>query len=99
MKQFITVSLVINSTFFTFNNKIYKQILLLWVPHCHSYLQMVLQDLEETIFKRIPSLPFYFRYVDDILFTAHKNDVQVILLEFNSYHPRIHTIHFGDGWE
>lgn len=72
------IRLVLNSNFFKFNDKIYKQtfgftstpmdfplFLIL------TDLQLVLQDIEERAILIIPiPLPFYFRYVDDILLAA-----------------------------
>jgi len=51
--------------------------------------EIVMQDLEKNILKTLnfPTL-FYYRYVDDIVFTAHDNIVNYILDAFNNYHQK-----------
>jgi len=51
---------------------------------------IILQDIEEAALDRIPAkLPFYIRYVDDILLAAPDNLLNVILKIFNSFHKRL----------
>lgn len=42
-------------------------------------------------------LPFYFRYVDDIAMTISSTIVNDILINFNSFHPKLQfTIEIGN---
>jgi hypothetical protein len=51
---------------------------------------IVMRDLEECVLKTVNvDIPFYFRYVDDILLATTKNSVPHIVNSFNSYHHRI----------
>ena len=58
----------------------------------------VIQDLEYNIFKILAfSIPFYYRYVDDIVLAAKKNQIKTILGIFNSYHERIQfTVEYSE---
>jgi len=88
----IAVSLIINSTFFRFNNKFYRQIFgtPMGSPLSPILADIVLQDIEEVALGRIPAvLPFYIRYVDDILLAAPNNLLNIILKIFNSFHERL----------
>jgi len=51
---------------------------------------LVMQDLEVHILNSLNlNLPIYYRYVDDILLAAHKNDINHIFNKFNNYHNRL----------
>ncbi|KAG5327801.1 S13A5 protein, partial [Pseudoatta argentina] len=59
---------------------------------------IVLRDLKQEIIttNNIVS-PFYFRYVNDIVLSVHKDKVENVLELFNSYHERRRfTVDFGD---
>jgi len=64
----VAVKFVLNSTFFIFNNKFYKQVfgILMGSPLSPIIADIVMQDLEEIAILnlQIHSL-FYYRYVDD----------------------------------
>lgn len=67
------VRLVLNSTFFKFNDNIYRQIFgtLMGSPLSPVLADIVLQYLEERAIAMLPiSLPIYLRYVDDIILNA-----------------------------
>lgn len=52
--------------------------------------QLVLEDLEENVIPKLKTnLPFYKRYVDDCITALPLPDLDNILKEFNSYHPRL----------
>jgi len=88
----IGVRLVVNSTFFQFNNKIYQQIFgtPMGSPLSPILADLVLQDLEEKAITRLPiPLPLYFRYVDDIVLAAPPSFFPTILTTFNSFHKRL----------
>jgi len=88
----LAVSLIIDSTYFTFNNQYYKQIFgtPMGSPLSPILADMVLQDIEDTALNLLPvSLPFYVRYVDDILLAAPLDSLDTILNTFNSFHDRL----------
>jgi len=55
--------------------------------------------IEERVFETLGfSLPFYFRYVDDIAVTIPSDSVKKILNIFNRLHPRLlFTAEIGGG--
>jgi len=75
--EFIDViKLVLNSTFFIFNDKFYRQTfgVSMRSPISLIIADIVLQDLESTIFKKLTiNLSFYVRYVDDIAFAIDRS--------------------------
>jgi len=86
------VSLILNSTFFKFNNKIYKQIFdtPMGSPLSPIIAQIVLRDIEERVFNVIPfHIPIYYRYVDDILIATPLEEMYNALCVFNSIHDRV----------
>jgi len=94
------ISIILNSTFFKFNNDIYEQIfdLPMGSPLSPILADVVIQDLENDIFNTLTThIPFYFRYVDDIVFAAPNNLITSILDSFNAYHEHVKfTVDFGD---
>jgi len=51
---------------------------------------IVMQDLEKSVLNTIDmQLPFYYRYVDDIIFATHESSINSILEKFNNYHHRL----------
>jgi len=51
---------------------------------------LVLQDLEISAINNLPfHLPFYYRYVDDIVLTAPSNSLDILLQSFNAQHSRL----------
>jgi len=88
----IAIKLILNSTFFSFKKIIYKQILgtPMDFPLSPIISDLVLQDLEQSALTQLPiRLPFYFRYVDDILLAAPNDWFDTILEIFNSSHERL----------
>lgn len=98
--EFISaIRFVLNSTFFTFNGRIYQQTYdtPMGSPLSPIIADIVLQDLEERAMARLTfTPPFYVRYVDVALavpscFLEHTLNV------FNSFHSRIQfTMEIGD---
>ncbi|XP_071571138.1 uncharacterized protein [Temnothorax nylanderi] len=86
------IRLVLNSTFFIFNNRIYKQIFgsPMGSPLSPIIADITLQDIED---KAILLLPFYVtffrRYVDDVIMAAPPEFFDRILEIFNSFHQRL----------
>jgi len=93
MNEFLTaISLITNSTFFTFNNKFDKHIFgtLMGSPLSPILVDMILQDIKETALSRLSTtLPVYVRYVDDILLATPNNLLDKIAETFNSFHDRL----------
>jgi len=95
-EEFIRViKLILSSTYFIFNNKIYRQTFVspMGSPLSSIIANLVLQDLEDEALERINvkncCIPFYFRYVDEILLSAPSDQITKILETFNSYHNRL----------
>ena len=92
--------IIINSTFFSFDNKIFKQIfgMPMGSPLSPILANIVLQDFEQEIITTNNIISsFYFRYVDDIVLAVYKEKVEGVLELFNSYHERLKfTVDFGD---
>ena len=52
--------------------------------------EIVIEDLEEFVFEKLDfDLPFYFRYVDDIILCVFLHKLQIFIDSFNSFHPRM----------
>jgi len=102
MSDFLTaINMIVNSTYFTFNKKYYKQIFGTPMSSLLSSIlaDIVLQHIEEATLDRLPvDLPFYFRYIHDILLAAPMNSLDIILETFNSFHSRLKfTIEVSSG--
>jgi len=100
--DFITVlKFILSSTFFTFNNIIYKQTFgtPMGSPLSPIIADIVMRDLEESILNRFESIiPLYYRYVDDIIMAAPIDKISLILDIFNNYHDRLKfTIEYEDN--
>ncbi|KAL6418752.1 hypothetical protein ACFW04_014247 [Cataglyphis niger] len=91
--EFLTgIRLVLDSTYFVFNDSIYKQTFVtpLGSPLSSVPTDLILQDLKEVaISKHLIDLSVYFRYVDDICFAPIK-------LQFTIEKSNTNTISFLD---
>jgi len=88
----LAIKFVLSSTFFTFNNIIYKQThgTPMGSPLSPVIADIVMQDLETSCLNRINcKLTFYFRYVDDIVMAAPSDKTDLIFKTFNQYHNRL----------
>jgi len=88
----LAVKLILESTFFSFDSITYKQIFgtPMGSPLSPIVADLVLQDLETSALKKLPSfIPLYYRYVDDILLAAPVDQLYNILEVFNSFHERL----------
>jgi len=86
------INMVLNSTYFKFNDKVYKQTYgtPMGSPLSPIVTDLALQDLELHTLSKLPfSLLFYVRYVDDIVLAAPHHSLDLILHEFNSFHIRL----------
>ncbi|XP_029679435.1 uncharacterized protein LOC115245313 [Formica exsecta] len=86
------IKFILSSTYFTFNDNIYKQTYEtpMSSPLSPIIANLVIQDVEESILNTLDTnLPFYYRYVDDKILAAPDNRVINILNKFNDYHKRL----------
>jgi len=92
-KEFIiAIQFIINSTYFTFDNVIYRQIFGTPIssPLSPILADIVMQDLEKKAIKKLDiNFPFYYGYVDDILLLTPESRVNIILNTFNNIHERL----------
>ena len=91
-KEFIKIiQFILNSTFFVFNSVIYRYNYgtLISSPYLSSVIaDLVMRKLEVGALSLI-RLPFYYRFVNDILLAAPASSVSSIVDIFNSQHPRL----------
>jgi len=88
----LSLKMILKSTYFSFNNVIYKQNFgtPMGSPLSPIIADLVLRDIESRAINILNiRLPIYVRYVDDILLAAPSDSVDVILNTFNSFHPRL----------
>jgi len=86
------VDFVLNSTFFKFDNTVYKQIFgtPMGSPLSPIVAEIVLRDLEEHALNKLSfHIPLYYRYVDDILIAIPYDRIDETLRVFNSLHERV----------
>lgn len=77
---------------FNFKDKSYAQRfgLPMGSPLSPVLSNFVMEDLERTCLSKLPfPVPFYVRYVDDILIAVPNDCVNQVLEEFNGFHPRL----------
>ena len=93
LNEFITATkFVLSSTYFIFNDVIYKQTFgtPMGSPLSPIIADLVMQDLECKALNSLNlELPFYYRYVDDIILAAPTENIPDILNVFNGYHKRL----------
>jgi len=86
------IGFTLNSTYFIFNEKIYKQTYgaPMGSPLSPIIADLALQNLESHILKKLSFKPvFYIRYVDDIALLVPRVFLNELLHYFNSFHPRL----------
>lgn len=93
MNEFLNgLELVMDNCVFQHKEIIYQQIFgsPMGSPGSPSFADLVMETLEETVIKKLPfKLPFYFRYVDDIITAVPKNKVEDTRAIFNSFNENI----------
>lgn len=80
------------NSYFNFDNKFYNQIYGLGMGNCLSPIcsDIVMAELQENCIKKLPfQLPFFKRYVDDIITCAPSDQLQTLLKTFNAFHPKL----------
>jgi len=86
------IRLILESTYFSFNNKIYKQKFgtPIGSPFSPVIADIVMQDLESRVLETFNfNIPFYYRYVDDLVMAAPTSKIEVVIATFNSIHPSL----------
>jgi len=93
LDQFIyAVDLVLGSTSFVFNDCFYEQIYgsPMGSPLSPILADMVMEDLEIASLKNLDfNVHLFYRYVDDIFMIIPRAKSDLVLMNFNNYHPRL----------
>jgi len=82
----------LQSIFFHFDNKIYKQTFgtSMGSPLSPIIADLILQRFESSILNNLTYKPtFYYRYVDDIVLAVPLSHLNSLLEKFNSFHRRL----------
>ncbi|XP_020299258.1 uncharacterized protein LOC109863413, partial [Pseudomyrmex gracilis] len=88
----LAIQITLTSTYFTFNDKVYKQTFgtLMGSPISPIIADIGLQDLELKALNTLKfNIPIYFRYVDDIVMSLPKDQIDLVVSTFNSFHQRL----------
>lgn len=86
------LTFIFDNNYFQYQDEFYQQIYGLGMGNCLSPIcsDLVMQDLQDQCIKKLPfQLPFFKRYVDDIITSIPINQEQSILDIFNCYHPKL----------
>lgn len=81
-----------DNNYFNFNNQFYKQIYGLGMGNClsPSCSDVVMSELQLQCIKKLPfKLPFFKRYVDDIITCVPADQIDTLLTTFNSFHSKL----------
>ena len=93
LNQFIELlKFTFENSYFNFDNKFFKQIYGLGMGNClsPSCSDVVMSELQSTSIAKLPfQLPFFKRYVDDIITCVPHDQIDTLLTTFNSFHPRL----------
>jgi len=92
-EEFVSaIRFVLDSTFFKFNNMIYKQNFgtPMGSPLFLIVADLVVQSIEMKILRNLDApILFYYRYVDDVAMAVPSESTDFVLTTFNSVHSRI----------
>jgi hypothetical protein len=86
------IEITLKSTYFLYQNDIYKQIegCAMGASISSIIAQLVMENLEETVLSKINfHVPFFFRYVDDCITAIPKDKTDDILKHFNNFHKNL----------
>jgi len=93
LNEFIlSIKFVLESTFFHFNNRVYKQTFGAPMGLHFPLADLILQKLESSILNELTFKPtFYYRYVDDryVALAIPRSQLNSLLNKFNSFHHRL----------
>lgn len=93
LDEFIyATELTLKSTYFLYENVLFKQIEGCAMGSSISSVvaQLVMEDLETTVLSKMNfEIPFFFRYVDDIITAVPQDQVENTLKKFNEYHKKL----------
>lgn len=92
-EQFIdAIKLIIEESYFKYGDEFYLQVCGIAMGNAISgfLADLVMEDLEVYILNKLPFIvPFYRRFVDDILAFVPEDKIDDMLSEFNKYHPKL----------
>lgn len=91
-KFFELIEFLFDTTVFSYNNTVYKQILGMPMgsPVSPILAQYVMDDLINDCLSKIEfEIPFLKKYVDDIILSIPSNSTEQLLVVFNSYNQRL----------
>lgn len=86
------IKFCLTNTYFVFQEGFYqqKQGVAMGSPISSVVANLVMEDLEKTCLNMLGEKPaFYFRYVDDLVLTYNKNNLDHLLEVFHTYHPSL----------
>lgn len=86
------IKLVLEECCFQFNGQFYRQIFgsPMGSPASPVFADLVLEILEETVIKKLGfKLPFFYRYVDDILTAIPMDKTNEMMATFNNYNKHL----------
>lgn len=87
-----TVKLIMDESYFRYGDSYYVQLCGVAMGNSISGFlsDLVMEDLEVSVLNKIPFIvPFYRRYVDDILCFVPREKIDQMLAAFNNYHPSL----------
>jgi len=91
--EFITgLKMILESTYFLFDNQMFKQNFgtPMGSPLSPIIADLVMRDLEERSLRTLGfGVPFYARYVDDIVMAVRSEKVDEVSRKFNTFHDRL----------
>jgi len=88
----IIFNFLTTNNYFSFQNQFYKQTFGFGMGNCLSPVcaDIVVLNIQNIVLKNFNfKIPFFKRYVDDILLAIPRGKEQEVLQAFNSHHPRI----------
>lgn len=102
LEQFLELlSFVIDNSYFKFENSFYRQKYGLGMGNCLSPIcsDIVMAELQQTCLSKLSfQVPFFKRFVDDIVTCVPQNEIDTILNIFNSFHPKLQfTVEMEDN--
>lgn len=93
METFVMLlDFVFDNSYFNFDGVFYKQIYGLGMGNCLSPVcsDIVMSELQKECTKKLPfHLPFFKRYVDDIITCIPADKLETIQSVFNDFHPKL----------